>query len=106
MTTHAPFVPSDMPGENVMIFSKDEETRKITVRHPNIETFGSAFDAILGECFGVRPPISQESRDEINALHRSEDPEEIRTGMEKLGYSAEKALLADRLRQLTKKQTP
>ncbi len=100
LTTHAPFVPSDMSRERVLIFSKDKETGKIVVRRPEIETFGTTFDAILDECFGVRPPISAEPRQEIDKLMKSEDPDEIKEGLKKLGNSVEKVFLADHLRQL------
>ncbi len=56
LTTHAPFVPSDMSRDKVFIFGKDKDDVKVT--HPNIETFGTTFDTILEECFSVRPPIS------------------------------------------------
>jgi restriction system-associated AAA family ATPase len=104
MTTHAPFLPSDMARNRVLIFSKDDETGRAKVRLPDIETFGTTFDAILDECFGVRPPISQESRDEISRLQRSKSKRAIQDGMKELGYSVGKAVLADRLRELEKKK--
>ena len=100
LTTHSPFVPSDMHREKVLIFSKDEEG-KIQVQNPNIETFGTTFDTIIEQCFNVRPPISQVALDKIEDLMQSDNPEEIRAGMQQLGDSVEKAFLADRLRQLT-----
>jgi restriction system-associated AAA family ATPase len=101
LTTHAPFVPSDMPRDKVFIFNKDQG--KVNVRHPNIETYGTTFDTILEECFGVRPPISKASLGEIEELMQSNDPKEIKSGMDRLGHSVEKVFLADRLDQLTKK---
>ena len=100
MTTHSPFVPSDMQRESVLIFGKDAETGKVVVRRPEIETFGATFDAILDECFDVRPPMADEARAEIKLLMKSDDPAKIKAGMEKLGFSVEKTYLADRLRQL------
>lgn len=100
LTTHSPFVPSDMHREKVLIFSKDEEG-KIQVQNPNIETFGTTFDTIIEECFNVRPPMSQVPLDEIKELMQSDNPEDIREGMQGLGDSVEKAFLADRLWQLT-----
>ncbi|MBD2281209.1 MAG: restriction system-associated AAA family ATPase [Dolichospermum sp. DEX189] len=102
LTTHSPFVPSDMQKDKVFIFSKDEEG-KIQVQHPNIQTFGTTFDTIIEECFEIRPPISEVARDEIKELMQSDDPEEIKVGMQHLGDSVEKAFLADRLRQLRNK---
>ena len=99
LTTHAPFIPSDMQRDKVFIFSKNEE-RKIQIKNPDVETFGSTFDTIIEECFGVRPPISQVPFDEIKALMKSDNPEEIREGIKHLGNSVEKAFLADHLRQV------
>ena len=101
LTTHAPFVPSDMPRERVFIFGKDQDQKRIEVRRPTIETFGSTFDSILDVCFDVRPPISDEPRKKITELRNSHDPDAIRKGMEQLGHSVDKAFLADRLRQLS-----
>lgn len=102
LTTHSPFVPSDMQREKVFIFKKDENG-KVSVRNPNIQTYGTTFDTILEECFGVRPPISDEPRNEIEKLMRSDDTEKIRHGINRLGDSVEKAFLADRLRTLSGK---
>jgi hypothetical protein len=104
LTTHAPFVPSDMSRDRVFIFSKDTEKGIVTVRNPDIETYGTTFDAIIEECFGVRPPISEEPRQNIQKLMESNNPEDIRAGMQRLGHSVEKVFLADRLRQLTQKE--
>jgi len=104
LTTHAPFVPSDMAREKVFIFGKDDETGKVVVRRPDLETFGTTFDAILDECFGVRPPISEEPRKEIKDLMESKDLGTIKAGMGRLGNSVEKVLLGDRVRQLLKEE--
>jgi len=103
LTTHSPFVPSDMLRENVFIFNKDENG-KVSVKNPDIQTYGATFDAILEQCFDVRPPISEEPRNEIAELMRSEDSEKIRGGINKLGDSVEKAFLADRLKSLAAKE--
>jgi len=100
LTTHSPFVPSDMAREKVFIFAKNERG-KVEVRHPNIQTYGSTFDTILEECFEVRPPISRVPLEEMQRLQQSEDPSEIEHAMTRLGHSVEKVFLADHLRQLT-----
>lgn len=102
ISTHAPFVASDTPRDHVFIFRKDSEAGKVSVQLPNIETYGTTFDAILEECFGVRPPISQIPREDIETLKRSTDIEEVKEGLQRLGQSVEKVFLADHLRQLTK----
>jgi hypothetical protein len=99
ITTHAPFLPSDMPRDRVFIFSKDKG--RVRVTHPDVETYGSTFDSILEACFGVVPPISVKSRSEIEDLRKSDDPKAIQEALPKLGSSVQKAFLRDRLRQLT-----
>lgn len=103
LTTHSPFVPSDMLRENVFIFNKDENG-KVSVKNPDIQTYGATFDVILEQCFDVRPPISDEPRNEIAELMRSEDLDKIRRGISRLGDSVEKAFLTDRLKSLAVKQ--
>jgi restriction system-associated AAA family ATPase len=102
LTTHSPFVPSDMPRENVLIFKKGAST--VEVRRPDIETFGTTFDTILEECFDVRPPMSDVPRREIKELMSSDDPDAIKAGIAKLGDSVDKVFLMDRLRQLSKQE--
>jgi restriction system-associated AAA family ATPase len=101
LTTHAPFVPSDMAREKVFLFEKNEG--KVEIHHPFIETYGTTFDTILEECFSVRPPISGVSRKEIESLMKSEDIETIQEAIDRLGHSVEKVFLVDRLHQLVKK---
>lgn len=99
LTTHSPFVPSDMAREKVMIFKKVDQT--VQVRRPVIETFGTTFDTILEECFDVRPPMSELPRREIEELMASEDRDAIKAGIARLGDSVEKVFLMDHLRQLS-----
>lgn len=101
ISTHSPFLPSDMVRERVFIFEKVDQ--KLGWRNPEIETYGSTFDAILEDCFRVRPPISQVPMNEIERLKKSENPAEIQEGIDKLGYSVEKVFLADHLRQVKNK---
>ncbi|MFN7970972.1 MAG: restriction system-associated AAA family ATPase [Acidobacteriota bacterium] len=101
LTTHSPFVPSDMAREKVLIFKKSEGG--VHVRRPSVETFGATFDAILEECFDVRPPMSEGPRREIAELMKSEDTAAIRAGIARLGDSVEKVFLMDRLRQLSRR---
>lgn len=102
LTTHAPFVPSDMAREKVLIFKKAAEG--VEVRRPDIETFGTSFDTILQECFDVSPPMSGVARREISELMKSTDVDEIKMGIARLGDSVEKIFLVDRLRTLTQKE--
>lgn len=98
MTSHAPFVPSDMPRDQVLIFAREEG--KIVVKEPSIETFGATFDRILETCFEIRPPMSRIAGEFIEELLESNDVNELERGLQDLGPSVEKAVVADRLRKL------
>jgi restriction system-associated AAA family ATPase len=102
LTTHAPFVPSDMTRENVLIFQKTQDG--VQVCRPDIETFGATFDTILEECFGVRPPMSEVPRREIKDLMESKNAVEVKAGIARLGDSVEKVFLMDHLRQLIQQE--
>ena len=103
LTSHSPFVPSDMPKEQIVIFSKDPHQDKIIAKSPPIETFGATFDRILENCFEISPPISKIAENRINELLLSNNVEETETALNELGQSVEKAFLADHLRRLKKK---
>lgn len=98
LTTHAPFVPSDMRRENVVIFERVDG--QVRPRSPEIETFGASFEQILEHCFRVEPPISEIARAEIKGLMESKDPVKIEAAVPHLGASVEKVLLLDHLRKL------
>lgn len=102
LTSHAPFVPADIPREQVLIFSRNDDG--IEVQNPEIQTFGADFDRILEHCFGVRPPLSQMAQDVIEGLQKSDDIEALKKALPNLGASVEKSFVADRLRQLIKSQ--
>ena len=99
LTTHAPFVPCDLPREQVLIFGKNAEDR-VQIGPPDIETYGASFDRILDACFEVSPPISQVAQDEMQHLMAQGTAEEIADALTRLGPSVERSFLADRLSQL------
>ncbi|MER9458782.1 restriction system-associated AAA family ATPase [Mesorhizobium sp. M0387] len=100
LTTHAPFVPCDLPREQVLIFSKNAEGR-VEIDPPEIETYGASFDRILDACFKVSPPISQIPQDELEDLMDKGTAEQIADALTRFGPSVERSFLADRLRQLS-----
>jgi len=100
LTTHAPFVPSDMPRESIMIFVRNGE--KAAVEQPKIETFGAEYDRILEMCFQIRPTSSLIAEQEIEKLLESNDIGVVEDGLAELGPSIGKALVADHLRKLHK----
>ncbi len=98
LTSHAPFVPSDMSRHQVLVFSKNGDNLEAT--NPRIETFGATFDRILQHCFHIQPPISQLARNTIAELRDKGTAEEIEVALTQLGPSVEKTFLTEKLRQL------
>lgn len=99
LTTHAPFLPSELPKESVRIFSKTE-TGRLRASMPEEETFGASFDRILDVCFDIDPPISSSAQDEIDKMFEITDPAELSKAISTLGDSNKKALLVGRLARL------
>lgn len=99
LTTHAPFVPCDLPREQVHILSRNDQGR-VTITIPDVETYGASFDRILDSCFEINPPISQVAQDEMSGLIDNGSESEIIEALSRLGPSVERSFLADRLRQL------
>lgn len=93
-----------MRSDNVLIFKKNNTSGEISVRNPNIQTYGSTFDTILEECFEISPPISDMPRNEIERLMKSSNVNEIKLAITNLGDSVERMYLADRIRMLSDKE--
>lgn len=102
VTSHAPFIPADLPREQVLIFAREQ--KKLRATNPEMETFGANFDRILEHCFEVQPPISQMARNQIGELMASDDVAALEEALPRLGASVEKSFVADHLRQLKKRQ--
>ncbi len=102
LTTHSPFVPSDLPKEKVLVFKKAEGS--VVVSTPMSQTYGADFNSIIEDCFDIKPPISAKAKGQIDALLLSTDADAIRSAMKKFGQSVERIELADRLRWLSKEQ--
>lgn len=99
LTTHAPFLPSDLHKESVRIFQREGQGR-LSARMPEEETFGASFDRILDVCFQISPPIAEVAKDAIDDMFKITDPDELEAAISTLGDSNRKALLVGRLSKL------
>ena len=93
ITTHSPFVLSDMRKNNVYVFKKDRN--EVTYEPCPIETFGTSASIILDAIFGKEDTISEEARTELDALFDNiNNLDDIRRVVEQLnthfGESVEK----------------
>lgn len=66
ITTHSPFVLSDMRKENVYVFEKP--ANEVTFKECPIETYGASSGIILDAVFGKEETISEKAKSELDAL--------------------------------------
>lgn len=99
ITTHSPFILGDCKQEHVLIFNQGK------AHSPEVQTFGLSMDRLLKEAFGIIPPMSEKSLDEIRKLQKSSSIRAIETNIDGFGESIEKFYLFDRLAELKKAQS-
>ncbi|WP_433811347.1 restriction system-associated AAA family ATPase [Flavobacterium johnsoniae] len=99
ITSHSPFIVSDVQRDNVYIFERVSKTA-INIKPPSVETFGSSFTNILKMVFAMDETISKEGNDFIEELLKSKKIEEIEKGMEKIGESSKLMSIYRRLELL------
>jgi len=68
ITTHSPFVLSDMRKRNVFVFAKTGNELKYT--ECPIETYGASASIILDAIFGKEDTISEKAKDELDELFK------------------------------------
>lgn len=96
LTSHSPFIISDCPAENALVFKKDDDGT-ITCSRPEFNTFGASVNAITIRVFGQTESIGDYASQKLNEfrtrLAANEDPEALIEGAnDLLGDSVEKIL--------------
>jgi restriction system-associated AAA family ATPase len=97
LTSHSPFIISDCQQENVLVFNKDAETKAVTCKRPDFNTFGASVNAITIKVFGQRETIGDFALSKLDGfrarLREGDDPDElIREASDVLGDSVERVL--------------
>lgn len=101
LTSHSPFIISDCQPQNVLVFKKDGETRKVTCDIPDFNTFGASVNAITLKVFGQQETIGDYAMSKLKGfndrLRQDENPDQLidEAGKE-LGDSVEKVLFINR----------
>jgi len=100
LTSHSPFIISDCRKENVLVFTKDQATGKVTWERPGFETFGASVNAITIKVFGQTETIGDYAKSKLDALRRrletGDDPGQlIKEANKELGDSVEKVLFVN-----------
>jgi hypothetical protein len=96
ISTHSPFMLSSLKKENVFKFKRNE-SNYIEMEPVTNQTYGSSFDVLIKEHFGLRSLISQSVIDEIREQLKQGDTEAKEWVENNLGLSAEKAYLIRKL---------
>lgn len=102
ITTHTPFIISDSPKENVMLFEKDEESQEVRVKRPEFNTFGASINKITIEAFNKPETIGGYAHSKLQELEKRFDDGEnsddfIAEVSSLLGDSVEKVLFLNKV---------
>lgn len=99
LTTHSPFLISDSKPDKVLVFEKNPDNGKVTIKHPEYNTLGASINKITMNTFGKRETIGGHAQALLDGLRArfeqgSEDKEALITEIHRqLGDSVEKVLL-------------
>ncbi|QOT97694.1 AAA family ATPase [Serratia marcescens] len=101
LSTHSPFMISSLKRENVFFFERND-TGCISMEPVSSHTYGTSFDILVKNHYGLRSLISQTVVEDVkNRLPEDNDPEAViaarRWIEENLGESMEKAYLLRKL---------
>lgn len=101
LSTHSPFMISSLKRENVFFFERND-TGCISMEPVSSQTYGTSFDILVKNHYGLRSLISQTVVEDVkNRLPEDNDPEAVivarRWIEENLGDSMEKAYLLRKL---------
>jgi hypothetical protein len=101
LSTHSPFMISSLKRENVFFFERND-MGYISMEPVSSQTYGTSFDILVKNHYGLRSLISQTVVEDVkNRLREDNDPEAVivarRWIEENLGDSMEKAYLLRKL---------
>lgn len=103
LTSHSPFIISDCHKENVLVFTKDTMTQKVTCDRPQFQTFGASATLITNEIFDRPETIGDFANDELKRLESlagqvDQNPLQLARQLDRaLGDSIEKTLAINRI---------
>lgn len=97
ITTHSPFLISDSKPEKVLVFSKDNVTREVSIQKPKYNTLGASINLITMETFNKQETIGSYAKDILKHLlsrefNQTEPHELARLIIDTLGDSIERSM--------------
>ena len=99
LNVDSPYLVGDSFQQDVYLVDDD-----YNLTHPDFQTFGSSFDFILSTVFNKKILISKRAQDFMQEAANSNDAEQIKRCLRKVGESFEKRFLYQKLEEL--KQIP
>lgn len=104
ITTHSPFVVSDLRKRNVYLFEKPQT--KVKFKPCHFETYGASASIIMDEIFGKDNSISEMAKSDLKDLQKPKTLDELMQIASRLnnefGESVEKFDLFSKLREIKK----
>lgn len=104
ITTHSPFVVSDLRKRNVYLFEKPKT--KVKFKPCHFETYGASASIIMDEIFGKENSISEMAKSDLKKLEKPKSIDQLMQIVAKLnndfGESVEKFDLFSKLREIKK----
>lgn len=108
LTSHSPYIISDCLPNNVIFFSRNEDTKKIeanSARELGFNTYGTSVEIISDELFGYNQSIGDASNEKLEAIdfekiNSAEDITKIKRTLNRLGESIEKDLVLAKLNRM------
>lgn len=102
ITTHTPFLISDSRPENVLVFAKNEQEKRVEVTRPRYNTLGASINKITLETFNKRETIGDVAKNKLEEFRaraeQGEDKVQIAEEVDRvLGDSVEKILFMNQL---------
>ena len=102
ITTHTPFLISDSKPDKVLVFKKDQDTREVSIAHPEYNTLGASINLITMETFNKQETIGTYAKNILKHLLSSEfnetEPHELaRRIIDTLGDSIERSMAVQKV---------
>lgn len=102
ISTHSPYLVSDSESKYVHVFTKDNETKKVSVRFPDFQTLGSSVNSITIKVYNKADTIGEYANQRIVDLRAEFEKTEdkmafLKKVQNEIGESVERVLFINEL---------
>jgi restriction system-associated AAA family ATPase len=107
ITSHSPFIISDLEKENVLVFEKNKENNVVECHRPDFNTFGASVSEITEVLFNQTKSMGDSASDElektIDNIKTLEDYKKAKIKLNNFGESIEKFDILNKLNKMKRK---